>query len=260
MSPSSPELVPRSNRDGRPPQDKLHAAADQTSAAPRVSRIKLALYGALAVIVLGSPLWAPLFLRRLDFFRVRKLEIVGTRYIATNDIVARANVDTMRSVWDPTGPISDRVKAHPGVEVVHVSRKLPATLVITVIERQPVALVPGPQGFRAYDAHGNALPVDLTRGVVDAPVLSRADTAVLRLLGDMRAVLPALYERVSEVRRISANELLFQLAEAPVRTTATVTLEDLNQIQSVEEDLRRRAARVAELDLRYSGQIIARLQ
>ena len=71
--------------------------AEQQKASPRMSRIKLALYGALAVLILGSPLWAPLFLRRLDFFRVRKLEIDGTRYIATSDIVTRASVDTMRS-------------------------------------------------------------------------------------------------------------------------------------------------------------------
>jgi cell division protein FtsQ len=196
----------------------------------------------------------------MDFFRVRRLEIVGTHYIATNDIVGRANVDTMRSVWDPTGPIAGRVKAHPGVQTVDVTRKLPGTLVITITERQPVALVSGPQGFRAYDARGVALPVDLTKGLVDAPVLVRPDTALLRLLGDVRDRLPDLYRRVSEVKRVGANELLFQLDEAPVRTTAAVTVGDLNQIQSVEDDLRRRAARVTELDLRYSGQIVARLQ
>ena len=66
--------------------------------------------GIAALLVLGSPLWAPLLLRRMDFFRVRRLEIVGTHYIATSDIVARASVDTTRSVWDPTGPIAGRVK------------------------------------------------------------------------------------------------------------------------------------------------------
>lgn len=226
----------------------------------RVSRIKVALVGIAALVVLGSPLWAPLLLRRMDFFRVRRLQIVGTRYIATSDIVARANVDTMRSVWDPTGPIAERVRAHPGLDGASVTRKLPGTLVITVTERQPVALVPGPQGFRAYDAHGNALPVDLTRGVVDAPVIARADTALLRLLGDLRATLPALYGRVSEIRRVGAHELLLQLDTVPVRAANGVTMDELNQIASVEDDLRRRAARVAELDLRYSGQIIARLQ
>ena len=224
------------------------------------SRFKLALLGIAVLLILGAPLWGPLLLRRLDFFRVRRLEIVGTHYIATSDIVGRANVDTMRSVWDPTGPIAGRVRAHPGVATVAVTRRLPGTLVITITERQPVALVSGPQGFRAYDARGVALPVDLTKGLVDAPVLARPDTALLRLLGDMRTSLPELYRRVSEVQRVGANELLFQLDAAPVRTVSAVTISDLNQIQSVEEDLRRRAARVSELDLRYSGQIIARLQ
>ena len=225
----------------------------------RVPRLKLALFGILALLVAGSPLWAPLLLRRMDFFRVRRLEIVGTHYIATSDIVARASVDTLRSVWDPAGPIEGRVAAHPGVETVHVTRKLPGTIVITITEHQPIALVPGPQGFRVYDARGVALPVDPSRVVVDAPVIQRPDTALLRLLAGMKAALPALYRRVSEIRRAGANELLLQLEEAPVRALASVTLDDLNQIESVEADLRRRAARAAELDLRYSGQIIARI-
>jgi cell division protein FtsQ len=250
--------VPRSRRDEGPSPGRLRDAEGERPR--RVPRVKLALFGIVALLVLGSPLWAPLALRRMDFFRVRRLEIVGTRYIGSSDIVARANVDTMRSVWDPTGPIADRVRGHSGVETVHVTRKLPGTLVITITERQPVALVPSPQGFRAYDARGTVLPVDLTRGRVDAPVIARADTALLRLLGDMRARLPELYRRVSEVKRVGANELLLQLDAAPVRALGTVTLDDLHQIPSVEADLRRRAARVAELDLRYSGQIIARLQ
>jgi cell division septal protein FtsQ len=216
--------------------------------------------GISALLVLGSPFWAPLLLRRMDFFRVRKLEIVGTRYIGTSDIVARAGVDTTRSVWDPTGPVADRVGAHPGIETVHVSRRLPGTLVIAITEHQPVALVPGPQGFRVYDQRGVLLPIDPSRVTVDAPVLASADTALLRLLASMRDALPALYRRVSEIKRAGAHELVLQLDGAPVRALASVTLEELHQIPSVEDDLRRRAARAVELDLRYSGQIIARLQ
>lgn len=236
------------------------ATRDAAPEGRRVPRLKLALFGIAALLVLTIPLWAPLLLRRMDFFRVRKLEIVGTRYIGTSDIVARANVDTMRSVWDPTGPVADRVRSHPGVETVNVTRKLPGTLVITVTEHQPIALVPGPQGFRVFDRRGVALPVDPTRIVVDAPVLARADTALLRLLADLRDTLPSVYRRVSELKRVGAHELLFQLDDAPVRALSTITVDDLNQIAAVEADLRKRAARIAELDLRYSGQIIARIQ
>ena len=223
-------------------------------------RLKLALVGIGALLVLTVPLWAPLFMRRMDFFRVRRLEIVGTRYIASSDIVGRANVDTTRSVWDPMGPITDRVRTHAGVQRVDVSRKLPGTLVITIIEYQPIALVPGPQGFRVFDQRGVALPIDPSRVDVDAPVLATRDTALLRLLAEMRRDLPLVYRRVSELKRVGTHELLFQLDGASVRTLATVRVDDLNQIESVEVDLRKRAVRVAELDLRYTGQIIARLQ
>jgi cell division septal protein FtsQ len=227
----------------------------------RVSRrLKLALVGIGALLVVTVPLWAPLFMRRMDFFRVRRLEVVGTRYIAASDIVARANVDTTRSVWDPMGPIAGRVKTHPGVQSVEVSHKLPGTLVITVTEYQPIALVPGPQGFRVFDERGVALPIDPSRIDVDAPVLAAPDPALLHLLAGMKRSLAPLYSRVSELKRIGTHELLFQLDSAPVRTMSTVTLEDLHQIEAVEDDLRKRAAHVVELDLRYKDQIIARLQ
>jgi cell division protein FtsQ len=223
-------------------------------------RIKLALIGIGALLVVTVPLWTPLIMRRMDFFRVRRLEIIGTRYIPTTEIVSRANVDTTRSVWDSRDPIADRVKTHPGVQRVEVSRKLPGTLIITVTEYQPIALVPGPQGFRVFDERGVALPIDPSRVDVDAPVLASADPALLHLLAGMKRVLPPLYSRVSEVKRVGIHELVFQLDETPVRAMTTVSLEDLHQIDAVEADLRKRALRVTELDLRYKDQIIARLQ
>lgn len=223
-------------------------------------RLKFALLGIGVLLAATVPLWSPLMMRRMDFFRVRRLEIVGTRYIPTAEIVSRANVDTTRSVWDPRDPIADRVKSHPGVQRVEISRKLPGTLVITITEYQPIALVPGPQGFRVFDERGVALPIDPSRIDVDAPVLASADPVLLHLLAGMKRDLPPLYSRVSELKRVGIHELLFQLDDAPVRAMTTVTLDDLHQIAAVEADLRKRAVRATELDLRYKDQIIARIQ
>jgi cell division protein FtsQ len=240
----------------------MSAPEAETDGEPRRFRIrvKLSLIGIAALLLVSVPLWAPLLLRRLDFFRLRRLEIVGTRYIPTSDIIARASVDTMRSVWDPTSTIGDRVKAHPGVQRVDVTRKLPGTIVITVTEYQPIALVSGPQGFRVFDERGVALPIDPSRIDVDAPVLTSPDTTLLRLLGAMRRSLAPLYARVSEVRRVGAHDLIIQLDDTPVRTTSAVSLDDLNQIEAVEADLKRRSVHAVELDLRFKDQIIARLQ
>src|SRR5437773_10721236 len=107
----------------------------------------------------------------------------------------------MVSVWAPLRPLEERVAGLPEVRTVAIRRKLPGTLVVTITERIPVALVPTPQGFRAYDEGGLPLPIEPSRTAVDAPILARRDTAVLRLLGELRRSAPELYQRVSDVRR-----------------------------------------------------------
>jgi len=124
----------------------------------------------------------------------------------------------------------------------------------------PIAMVPAASGFRVYDERGAALPIDPARVLVDVPVLMERDTAVLRLLGTIRVGRPALYERVSAVRRTGRDELLMQLKTEPVRVMQNVTLERLADIEPVEADLGRKQLRVAEIDLRFRDQVIARLQ
>jgi cell division protein FtsQ len=224
-----------------------------------LSRVRLALLAALVVLLVGAPFWAPLLLRQLSFFRVRKVEIVGARYVAVSDILTRLHVDTSASVWDPTAPLEKRLASHPQLRRVTVRRRLPGTLVVSVDENLPVALVATSDGLRAYDARGIALPIDLAKTPLDAPVLPRRDVGVLGLLGLLRSQAPALYDRVSEVRVVSADELLIELDDTPVRAMRDVTADRLAEIDPVENDLTRRGLRAAEIDLRYKDQVIARL-
>lgn len=219
-----------------------------------------ALWAAAAFLVLLTPFWAPPLLRPLDFFHLRHVEIVGARYVEPTDILARMRVDTMVSVWDPTDAIRLRIASHPLVRDVVIERKLPGSLVVRLVEHAPVALVPGDSGLRAFDERGVALPIDPSSSEVDVPILAIADSGTLRLLGAVRMRAPGLYRRLSEVRRDGPGELLFMLDSMPVRALAGVTLERLTDLELVERDLARRRLRVAELDLRYRDQVIARLQ
>jgi cell division septal protein FtsQ len=227
---------------------------------PSVRRLKLALFGILALLLLASPMWAPLFMRRMAYFRVRRIEILGAHYVAPSDILSRLNVDTLASIWDPTKPLAARIATHPEIATAKVERKLPGTLIVQLTERVPVALVPSSAGFLVYDARGVVLPIDPTRVSVDVPILSQRDTSLLRLLSAMRERMPALHKRLSEIRRTGRGELLLLLESFPVRAMQDVTLERLADIDPVEEDLVRRQVRVAEIDLRFRDQVIARLQ
>jgi cell division protein FtsQ len=216
---------------------------------------------ALVLAILVSPLWGPKLLRQFAFFRVRKVEILGARYTPANEVLDRLHVDTLRSVWDPLGPLVQRVQTHPQVERVVVTRKLPGTLVVELTERRPVALVPGRDGLRAVDERGRTLPLDPSRTPVDAPVVNAAprDTAVYHLLGAMLRDAPRLYARISSITRTGNDEILIRVANLDVRAMTSVTLARLSDIEPVERDLAQRQLRPVELDLRYRDQVIARL-
>jgi cell division protein FtsQ len=222
-------------------------------------RVRLGLLGVGLILLVGAPFWGPLLLRQLSFFRVRKVEIIGARYVPIGDVMDRLRVDTTVSVWDPTGPLVARLLSHPGMRTVSVRRKLPGTLVVEIRENLPIALVATNDGLRAYDARGTLLPIDLARTPIDAPILPRRDIGLLNFLGVLRNEAPALYDRVSEVRITAPDEVVLQLAGTPVRAMRDVSPARLAEIAPVEDDLARRGLHAAEIDLRYRDQVIARL-
>jgi len=215
--------------------------------------------------LLASPWWFRPALSKLDFFRVRRVQVVGTRYASPDEIVSRLRVDSTASIWDDVEPLEERVGRHPSVREVHIERKLPGTLVIRVTENLPVALVQAvgsTGGLVVVDQAGRTLPVDPTAVDVDLPVLRGRDTLVLRLLGEVREALPALFARIGDVRRTPAGDLAIRLNQPAARlvlASADLSVDRLSEIIPVEQDLARRNAAANELDLRYRDQVIARL-
>ena len=222
-------------------------------------RVRLSLLGIGVLLLLAAPFWGPLLLRQLSFFKVRKVEIIGARYVSVGEVIERLHVDTTVSIWTPTAPLAARLATHPQVRSVTVRRKLPGTLVVVISENLPVALVPSNDGLRAYDARGVALPIDLARTPIDAPILAQRDVGLLHFLAALRNEAPSLYDRVSEVRIAAADEVVLQVAGTPVRAMRDVSATRLADIEPVEQDLARRGLHAAELDLRYRDQVIARL-
>lgn len=215
---------------------------------------------AVVALVATSPWWGVAVLSRMDFFRMHRIEVLGTRYIVPGEILARMRIDTTSSVWTDVRELERRVATHPQVRAVAIERKLPGTLVVHVTENLPVAFVPQKSGLVPVDAAGRLLPIDPSLMSVDLPVVARVDTALLRVLADVRKRQPELFDRISDARRVGRDELVLQLASVRVLVSADMSAGRLADIIPVEHDLARRNAHAVELDLRFRDQVIARLQ
>lgn len=227
----------------------------------------------VALIIAGA--WATrTAARSMAFFRVRSVEIRGVRYLQPNEILTRLKVDTLMSVWDDLDPLRERVRHHPQITDVTITRRMPGTLVVTVQENQPVALIQTRAGLLPYDSLGRQLPIDPSRVNLDLPIVATNDPALLKFVGAIRYAAPNVFSRLEEVRRTGRDEIQLTLsrpARAPgdsaksqgvlrVRVPMDLSVERLTDIFPVENDLARRQAHVDELDLRYRDQVIARLQ
>ncbi len=266
-------------------------ASDSLDVARRGGRFRWRLIAAVILVLLMAP--AAWFARRsatnMEYFHVRSVRVEGTSYLDPSVVVERMGIDTMRSVLDDTSPLASRIRSLPQVGGVEITRKLPGTLVVTIRENLPVAFSPSQRGLEAVDSSGVVLPIDPSRSDLDLPIALQRDAPMLALLGGIRSQQPALFRRVSEIGRDGREDIVLLLEPrtaavrplpadstvidslAPsspspvarglrVRALLGVSVARLADIFPVESDLLRRRANVAELDLRYRDQVIARLQ
>jgi cell division protein FtsQ len=209
----------------------------------------------------------PRVLGTLDYFHVQKIQLEGARFLTPTAVIAALGADTSASVFDDPRHFAAQVEAMPLVASATVRRRLPGTLIVTIVERTPVALVATREGFRGVDSAGTRLPIDPAVAAFDAPVVlpptaardTVADRRLFNLLGALRAQNPALFNELEEARRVSSTEWHLRTTRQLVRVTPQVTLSRLADIFPVEQDLARRHVRAAEIDLRYRNLVIARL-
>jgi len=271
----------------------MNAATRQSAVTPSRTSARWKAFAILLLLAVLAPMpWlARRGASRLEFFRVRAVEVRGVRYLAPETVVGALGLDTMRSVWDDTAPLAAKLVLLPQIGAVDISRKLPGTLLVEIRENLPVAFAPGADGLEPVDSGGMILPIDLAAEKLDLPVANQRDVPLLALLGAVRADQPALYRRISEISRDGRRDIILRLvpldgtttglpaspaatdsggqssspAMAPylrVRAQLGVSVSRLADIFPVESDLQRRRAgeSIVELDLRYRDQVIARLQ
>lgn len=212
--------------------------------------------GSLALLGFGWFL-APKLGRRLAFFDVRNIEVVGARFVPMSTILGALKLPASASIFDPLGPVTLRVRKLPGIKAVEISRRLPGTLVVRVTEVVPVALANTKNGLRMVDERGRALPFDPSNTAPDLPLTPAPDSIVAGLLGRVREIDPAFYASVDAAWQVQGDVVLrMQGHRVWLRPDAGPA--ELRAIRLVEQDLARRGKTYAELDGRFADQVVVR--
>jgi cell division septal protein FtsQ len=213
----------------------------------------------LAALLIVWLLWlsAPRLFSRLDFFRIRRVEIAGLQYLAPAKVIEVLALDSRASVFDDLSPAGRRVRSLPGVVSAQVSRRLPGTLEIVLVEAVPVALTPRDGGMALLDASGRILPFDPAATAPDLPIATSADEMVARVLASVQQHDPVLFARVRTAWRVQ-DDVLLDVDGRRFWFSPAVTAEEIRAVMAVAQDLARQRRKYQELDGRFAGQVIVR--
>jgi cell division septal protein FtsQ len=196
-------------------------------------------------------------LRRLEFFRIRRVEITGIRYLAPAKIVAALALNARTSVFDDLPAAGRALRTLPGVQSAVVRRRLPGTLEVTVVEAVPVALAPRTGGMALLDSAGRVLPFNPAATAPDLPIAASADRVIARVLARVQEHDPVLFSRIEAAWRVG-DDVVLDLDGRRVWFGAAVTAEDIRAVMAVAQDLARQGRTFRELDGRFAGQVIVR--
>jgi cell division protein FtsQ len=212
-----------------------------------------------AGLALGLALWfgLPRLLRGLDFFRVRRVEIAGLQYLDPANVVGALKLSRTASVFDDPAPLARRVFAMPGVRKAEVSRRLPGTLAVELVEATPVALASRGDGLVLLDARGRVLPFDPLRSAPDLPLAANGNPVVTGVLARVRESDPDLLARIGAAWRVGPDVVL-EVGGRRLWFGAQVSAEDIRAVMAVEQALARTGRSYQELDGRFAGQVIVR--
>ena len=199
----------------------------------------------------------PRTMRRMDFFRVSKIDVRGLTNLRAEDVARVLPVPPGMSLLDDLDGVQHAADSIPGLADVVVSRRLPGTLVVTVREAPPIALVMRKDRLWLVGEDARVLPFDPTVSAPDLPIVRAADSVVTRLLARVRDADVTLFSKVVAGWRVGDDVVLavdgqryWFRPDAPAEVIRAVTF--------VAQDLEKQGRRYAELDARFAGQVVVR--
>ena len=254
--------------------------------------LKVTIAGTACTVVLILGAAAPHGLRRMDSFRVRRVEVRGTHFLPPHQALSATGITRASNVFDDFTPWRDSLVKHPLVNEARIEREFPGTIRIFVEEAEPIARLAGVGGggvgvgasvtaLVPVSVSGELLPIDPSLIDLDLPivfvppppptpptpedsVVEPASAPVLRVLAAIKAFEPAMYGWISDAELVSGLGVRVRL-RSPAGAQAMIPLEPqparLRQLRITLADLaaRQDISRLARIDARFQDQIVVTL-
>lgn len=130
----------------------------------------------LIPVFLVACLFAGYFFAISGFFAVDNIVIVGNSTVADEDIINIAQIEKGMNIFAVNdNALEQSIPILPRIQSATLERKLPGTIKITVVEREPVALINVGKATAEIDGEGRILDRQLKLSNLELPIVTGVD-------------------------------------------------------------------------------------
>lgn len=206
-----------------------------------------------------------------DFFKMSHIKVVGNHLLPEQEVIAWSKLQVGDNLFDcDLAEVTKRVENQPIVKRVLLLREPPETVVISLEERKPVALIATESGLMGLDAESQLFPIPNTP--IDLPIISNLtlaqdSTGTLHnkrlptwtaFLVNLKTETPNFWNEISDIHVTDKNTATVYL----VGDQLTLHMHQKNPKQQVQnfraytQAASQKVADLAYIDLRFENQVV----
>ena len=166
----------------------------------------------ISVVFFSSILYASIFYaHRMNFLNYSQLIIIGNDFLENNQIESSISIDRVSIFHVDLSDIQTQVESLDYIKSAKISKILPSTIMIEVIEREPIILVKFSDQKYFFDSDFNPLPATKkSLNFFPVPLVNIKDTILielgetkiinaLKLVKKSKEMYSYLYDNLSEI-------------------------------------------------------------
>ena len=217
------------------------------------------------LMAFGMGVW----MKTSDVFVLKNIQIKGNRILTREEVLNLAGLKASQRIFGINlREVEKRIRANPFVKKVKVVRYLPSSLEISLIEREPIALLKpypvDPEGQLLPPLKGQRRPrlplitgIDVPGETLGGRVYFRGVLEAVDLLKKARSIDPSLYADIREVNLGSSKGMTLYLHRfrVPIIIGKGEYRRKILYLKTLLKHIRVRG-RIAYIDLRFEGQAV----
>ncbi|MFQ5603424.1 MAG: cell division protein FtsQ/DivIB [bacterium] len=209
-----------------------------------------------------------------EVLKFKEMKVEGNRLLSDTEVLSLVAVDSSKNIFNiDLSRIKKSVEQHPLINRAEVSRRLPSSIVIEVVENEPIALLNKSTLF-PIDENGNIFTKYRLSMLHDYPIISHISEVddssapnnelaiILGFLKEIKEHQFTFYSEISEISYSPKYGVYCYLAQGAIpvfmgendyRTKGHNLQEVLNIL-----DQEKKWSEIEYLDLRFEGQVVVK--